>query len=431
MIYWALNYAVVLLLLLVSCGTQTSSGKDEPRAGIEVGNPVASDTILQIEPSFEVEYSEQNPGLFKLTGWNRDYTVELESFNLNLASVRTHASYYFEEDEPLPELGVVVYDSKRPIDFLGNSAGVQFTADTLGLKSISFDFESNPSIADTIAGTILFDNANQRDFIFILPAAHKLDLQFHRAQMLSGSSSNINTLPVILNVRRWFQEVDLTPLNDGSSDLIVFGPGSQTRLYHVLLNDLQRSFNCIYSEMKNYAGGSSMFYTNNYFIKELSQVGVDLIRNGDFSNFSEWILFNQMGGQAKAFINGEGLLVEISDPGRYPWSVQLIQEDIPLVSGAYYSISFEAKSDTPALIDVRLAEYKFPYRAYGKTFVSGLGPEFRTYQLISDQSVWQNDYFARLEMNLGLQPEHLNLGAKVSKIQIRNVQVKRLPDPQN
>jgi len=68
-----------------------------------------------------------------------------------------------------------------------------------------------------------------------------------------------------------------------------------------------------------------------------------LLFNGDFSEIG-WGTWSHDGASTIGIVNGE-LVVNVASVGTDPYSVQLFQNDIPLVEGSTYEITFDAKAD--------------------------------------------------------------------------------------
>ncbi|MBN1600674.1 MAG: glycoside hydrolase family 9 protein [Chitinispirillaceae bacterium] len=126
----------------------------------------------------------------------------------------------------------------------------------------------------------------------------------------------------------------------------------------------------------------------------------DLVINGDFSKTisREW---NRPAGSTRLLKNGVCVLT-ITDPGTETWSVQLVQNNIPLYEGREYVFQFDARSDGARTIYADVAKNGGDYSSYMGTAEScSLTAEmkhFKYHFLIQKTS----DLSARITFNCGL-----------------------------
>ena len=86
--------------------------------------------------------------------------------------------------------------------------------------------------------------------------------------------------------------------------------------------------------------------------------------------------------------------------GKRSGDIQLIQNNISLIEGKEYVLSFEAWAESPRLIDTRIEKAKDPWRDYGKyglTYITNTKEEFE-YKFTMTR---KTDTRARFVVNVG------------------------------
>jgi hypothetical protein len=95
--------------------------------------------------------------------------------------------------------------------------------------------------------------------------------------------------------------------------------------------------------------------------------GDELIRNGDFSDGTEYWNFYLYGSDAEGIVNADTQFVfTITDGGTYEVGVQLRQNGISLYQGYDYVFEFDAKADNPRTIAAKVGMDVSPYTNYSK-----------------------------------------------------------------
>lgn len=122
------------------------------------------------------------------------------------------------------------------------------------------------------------------------------------------------------------------------------------------------------------------------------------VSNGTFANGDDWILVRQLGGYADSSVANNTMTVNVTYPGPYSYSVQLIHEDIPLLKGRKYKLVFTAYAKDSANVTVRIGSYStYDTEAFQKHVT--MEPIWRSYEF--EYTALVDDLFARLEFNLG------------------------------
>lgn len=155
------------------------------------------------------------------------------------------------------------------------------------------------------------------------------------------------------------------------------------------------------------------------------------INNGGFttkeslSDGVDWEFMTALGGEATATVNTTQniLAIKTTDPGTVDYSVQLVQANVPLLKGATYRVSFDAKASAPRdmHVDVKAPDHGYMNYMNGSGETVSLGTAFESYsyefKMKSD-----SDANGRLEYNMG------NYGSDAT-IYLKNVRIEKIADP--
>lgn len=146
--------------------------------------------------------------------------------------------------------------------------------------------------------------------------------------------------------------------------------------------------------------------------------------NGDFSVAEEvndqqdWQFLLAGKGAATAQIKDNTMRIETTDAGELDYSVQLVQDKLPLKQGGVYKISFEAKADENRSIIVGITGPDNSYVRYMQDTKQELTAENKTYTFEFTMK-GNDDANARLEYNLGNQGS--TAGVEISNVRLEKV----------
>jgi hypothetical protein len=144
----------------------------------------------------------------------------------------------------------------------------------------------------------------------------------------------------------------------------------------------------------------------------------DIIRSGDFSDFTQWNL-DPWSGSCTSFVSNGELTVQITDPGAETWSIQLTQKEVRLDSGKVYRFSFEAAADMERTIEAAVGRDGGDYYAWSGRDTVTLNTVKQSFEYVFSMRT-TGDSSARVEFNLG---------KYMGNIIISNVQLIELPGP--
>lgn len=130
--------------------------------------------------------------------------------------------------------------------------------------------------------------------------------------------------------------------------------------------------------------------------------GQNMISNGDFSSGKiGWSLIKQSGASATSSIDDLGQYhILISNGGTNLWDVQLLQENIELISGRTYLFEFDAYCDHSRFIEAKIEKNSEPNTNYGQIGSSSLSTQKQHFEYEFTMS-YSNDLNARVVFNCG------------------------------
>ena len=132
-----------------------------------------------------------------------------------------------------------------------------------------------------------------------------------------------------------------------------------------------------------------------------TEAGENLIKNGDFTDDSDWIK-GEYGGSATFTVSDNKMEIKITNSGTDDFMVQLGQGGVKLEGGKKYKVSFKASStiDRTIVAGVQNASYA----QYGQEILS-LTEDTNTFEYYVDMSGKDSDDNATLYFSLGKQAE--------------------------
>jgi hypothetical protein len=127
--------------------------------------------------------------------------------------------------------------------------------------------------------------------------------------------------------------------------------------------------------------------------------GINLIENGSFESAEFWKILKAGTGNATGQLTVNGYKVHLLNGGDELADVKLVQENLLLVRGNEYTLSFEASADQPRAIQPRIQKATAPYTDYGKIGMLALSRQMKPYSV---SFVMENtDYDAMLAFECG------------------------------
>ena len=413
------------LCALVLVGCSDSKGT----AGIEIGNPVASDTVARVPLALTAEFSVDYDKAVLSKSASKNEAVLLDSFSMELMQVRSYSSYYvsvnFDATQGLPiwpEENAA--DTTLPISFTeGSSVDEAFKGINLKdegfLKEIGVRFrsmKSNPAIyGRALVGETYIP------FEYSLSAFQNMILRYHFSQVEWVSDSLVN-LSVAFHVRDFVAGVDFKSAEVSEDGVIRLNSAKNMEIWNKLNQKFIPSFRPLRYEFIDSQGNRVEDFVKQIWDGIVGSMSENTIENGDFSKgLDHWIFFTQLYGEATASVvdekNGGHILeVDVTNGGNKSYSVQLIQEDVALVAGKKYKCVFTIWSNVEGKITARIGTYD-DYETVGfqeHPIVKTTGQSFE-----KEFSPRESTPFARFE---------LNLGNEVRKFYIRDVKIYRLEE---
>lgn len=152
----------------------------------------------------------------------------------------------------------------------------------------------------------------------------------------------------------------------------------------------------------NRAGVESQFSNQEEITVNIIQPGQNMIKNGDFSNGTgnwEWSV-NSAGWARWTVTNGTSR-IQILREGDTLSSIQLSQAGCALIQGRTYALEFDAWSDGPRYIELKLGQTTSPFAAYGPKEFPYLTPVKARFKYVF-QMEQASDFNATLMFNCGM-----------------------------
>ncbi|MCQ2106075.1 MAG: carbohydrate binding domain-containing protein [Fibrobacter sp.] len=451
--------SIVSFACLASVGLlSVACSDDKNTAGIEIGNPSIADkdtipdtpivvppvedvpVALPLTAEFTVDYSDvESVKVAKVLSKSaaKDEPLLLDSFALQLHSVRTYASYYiwFPDYNAVEGMQVWPYNpvaDESVLDSLeDHSITVSFTKESFVdsafknidlldggyLKEIGVSFK--PYVADDIYGRVLIDG-EYVPFEYNLSNFQSMQLRYHYSQIDTGDGKA--NLSVVFRAKIFAAGVDFSKAEISPDGVIYIDMKNNVELWKKLNERFVPSFQPLRYNFINEAGEDSTAYVKDIWKGIAADVGENTLINGNFASpfTTDWILVTQFGGKADTSVvvekkSGESIMnVNVTAGGDSSFSVQLLQENVALIAGVRYKCIFTIWSDVEGEITARIGSYStfktigfsehVPVRKSGQSVEIEFTPEV-------------SDPFARFELNLGKQKR---------KFWIKEVKVLRL-----
>lgn len=364
-------------------------------AGIEIGNPEVQ--AHSFSAHFFVDYG---------SGDQAD-SVQLDGLKLSLSKLSAYSSYYiyvsFDAEDGLTLWPDVASDAPMTIAFTEDSTTTiddwmrafgDISIDDEGLlKEIGAHF-APVALAPQVTGTLKMADKNV-PFVFSLAGLDSFELRYMQDRLDTAENGEIS-LMVRFSVPTWTEGLSMTTSAlDG--DTVRFDALHNTVLWDSLTARFVEAFRA--SHYKTYfANGISENEYAEDLLDRYDVIDSNWVSNGTFVNGDDWILVRQLGGYADSSVANNTMTVNVTYPGPYSYSVQLIHEDIPLLKGRKYKLVFTAYAKDSANVTVRIGSYStYDTEAFQKHVT--MEPIWRSYEF--EYTALVDDLFARLEFNLG------------------------------
>lgn len=395
-------------LLAMACAAMAfvACSDDKSVAGIEIGNP-----SLAFTADFSVDYSEVSSNSLSKTSAAKDEPLLLDSFALDFFEVRSYSSYYAEVNIDMSK-GVQLWPGE---DLADSSLTVSFTdasvvdepfrnirlEDKGYLKEMGVSFRPVKKMSK-VYGKLLV-KGEYVPVQYSLAWLEQFELRYHYTQIEKVSDSIAN-LSVAFFPRYFVDGVDFSKVNVAEDGTIYLDAKHNASIWKELNQQFISSFRPLRYRYSDNDGDVAEAYVLDIWEGIIGAMSDNTIKNGDFSNdFYSWIVFDQFGGESKASVEEESsgehyAKVQVTQGGRYSYSVQLIQENVALFAGKKYKCVFTIWSDVDGQITARIGAYD-DYETIGfqKHVFVGTSGKAVEIEFIPKEST----PFARFELNLG------------------------------
>lgn len=380
--------ASLFALCLLGCDSSSD------HAGIEIGNPeIAARTF---SARFLVDYgSDPEPK------WT------IDGLDLSLLRLANYSSYYIYVSFDLSD-GLTLWPeasdaSPMPIlfandpnedqgDWTAAFGNIEIDGDGR-LKEIGARF--SPTIGDEkISGSMQIDGVAV-PYEFSLAGIDSLETRYLKNQLDTAADGAIS-LTVKFRVPEWIDGLDLSCV-EFDAGTVLFDASHNAALWDSLTKRFTAAFSGAHW-LTYYADGTVEELYDSLVLSQHDFIDSNWVSNGTFDSAKDWILVEQLGGNADTAISNNSIAVKVSQGGSYNYSVQLIHEDIPLLKGRKYKLVFTAIADTAKAITVRLGSYN-TYKTEALEKQVRLNTDWMSYEF--EYTALVDDLFARLEFNLG------------------------------
>lgn len=406
-----------MVMAFVGC-----SNDDKSVAGIEIGNP-----SLAFTADFSVDYSQVTTNSLSKTSAAKDEPLLLDSFALDFFEVRSYSSYYVAVNIDVSK-GVRLWPGE---DLADSSLRVSFTdasiveepfknidlEDKGYLKEMGVSFRPAKDMPKVYGKLLL--NGEYVPVQYSLAWLNRFELRYHYSQIEKVSDSIAN-LSVAFFPRYFVDGIDFSKIEIAEDGVVYFDADHNAATWEALNHQFVSSFRPLRYGFVNDVGEISEDYVLDIWEGIIGSMSDNTIKNGDFSNdFYGWIVFDQFGGESKASVEKEGngghyAKVQVTQAGKYSYSVQLIQENVALLADKKYKCVFTIWSDVEGQITARIGAYD-DYVTIGFQKHVDVGTSGKSVEI--EFVPRESTPFARFE---------LNLGSKVRTFYIKDVKIFRL-----
>ena len=414
------GYAVAVAF--VAMAFVACSNDEKSVAGIEIGNP-----SLAFTADFSVDYTQVTTNSLSKTSAAKDEPLLLDSFALDFFEVRSYSSYYVAVNIDVSK-GVQLWPGENLAD---SSLKVSFTEasvveepfknidleDKGYLKEMGVSFRPSKE-KSSVYGRLLL-NGKYVPVQYSVAWFKQFELRYHYSQ-IERVSEGVANLSVTFYPRYFVDGVDFSKLEIAEDGVVYLDAEHNASVWMELNQRFVPSFRPLRYGFTDASGDASEAYVLDIWEGIIGSMSDNTISNGDFSKgFYSWIVFDQFGGSSRATVQkGDGgdhlAKIQVTEGGKYSYSVQLIQENVALLAGKKYKCIFTIWSDVEGWITARIGAYDdyetIGFQEHVKVGTSGQSVEI---EFVPKEST----PFARFE---------LNLGSKVRTFFIKDVKIFRL-----
>ena len=146
----------------------------------------------------------------------------------------------------------------------------------------------------------------------------------------------------------------------------------------------------------------------------------DFSENEDLSDDENWKFILLAGGDGKAEIKNNEIIISSNSEGTEEYSVQLVQPQMPMEKGARYRLSFEACSEEPRQMKIGISAPDVDWIRYFKDTTVELTEEWQEYSF-EFKMTEESDDNGRVEFNMGKQ-------GSTATIHIKNVRLEKIEE---
>ena len=382
------------------------SSDDKSVAGIEIGNP-----SLAFTADFSVDYSQVETNSLSKTSAAKDEPLLLDTFALDFFEVRSYSSYYVPVSIDVAK-GVQLWPGE---DLADSSLKVSFTdADMVDEPFKNIDLEDKGYLKEM---GVSFRPAKGMPKVYgkllvkgkYVPVQYSLawfkqfELRYHYSQIEKVSDSIAN-LSVVFYPRYFMDGVDLSDVKIAEDGVVYLDANHNASTWMELNQQFISSFRPLRYGFANTDGDIAEAYVLDIWEGIIGSMSDNTISNGDFSkDFYSWIIFDQFEGVSRASVEKEDsgdhyAQIQVTQGGKYSYSVQLIQENVALLAGKKYKCVFTIWSDVEGQITARIGAYD-DYETIGFQKHVNVGTSGKSVEI--EFVPRESTPFARFELNLG------------------------------
>ena len=357
----------------------------------------------------------------------KDEPLLLDSFALDFFEVRSYSSYYVAVNIDVSK-GVRLWPGE---DLADSSLKVSFTEasvveepfknidleDKGYLKEMGVSFRPSKDLPK-VYGKLLLEG-KYVPVQYSLAWLDQFELRYHYSQ-IGKVSDSIANLSVAFFPRYFVDGVDFSKVDVAEDGVVYFDADHNAETWEELNQQFVSSFRPLRYRFTNAADETTEAYVLDIWEGIIGAMSDNTVTNGDFSDgFYSWIVFDQFGGESKSSVEKEGngahyAKIQVTEGGKYSYSVQLIQENVALLAGKKYKCVFTIWSDVEGQITARIGAYD-DYMTVGFQKHVDVGTSGKSVEI--EFVARESTPFARFE---------LNLGSKVRTFYIKDVKIFRL-----
>jgi hypothetical protein len=253
-----------------------------------------------------------------------------------------------------------------------------------------------------IRGRLLI-NGNYVPVQYSLSWFKQFELRYHHTQIEKVSDSAAN-LSVVFYPRYFVDGIDFSTVEVAEDGVVYLDEARNASIWAKLNQQFISSFRPLRYGFTAVDGNTSEDYVLDIWEGIIGSLSDNTITNGDFSkDFYGWIVFDQFDGKSVASVEKEGngeqiAKIQVTEGGKYSYSVQLIQENVALLAGKKYKCVFTIWSDVEGQITARIGAYD-DYETIGFQKHVDVGTSGKSVEI--EFVPKESTPFARFELNLG------------------------------